>query len=413
MTASQHILLIGAVWPEPASSAGGSRTVQLIDLFLAQGWRVSFASAAGESEHSYDLEKSGVHKYPIELNNSSFDGFIKELAPSVVVFDRFMTEEQFGWRVAEQCPDALRILDTIDLHCLRIARHSALKENRTFTFKDLINDTAKREVAGIYRCDLGLMISEVEVKLLKEQFKMEPALLHYTPFLPDQIRPETRAAWPSLEERSHFVTIGNFLHEPNWDSVRYLKSDIWPLIRKQLPKAELHIYGSYASQKVDQLHNPKEGFLIKGRAERVEEVMMTARICLAPLRFGAGMKGKLLDAMLYGTPSVTTTIGAESMHGDLPWNGAVENDPQRFADAAVSLYNDKSLWEKAQQNGIDLIAKHFSKEEHGKKLIETILNLQTNLKEHRLKNFTGAMLMHHQVMGTKYMALWIEAKNKK
>ena len=147
---SQHILFIGLVWPEPNSSAGGSRTIQLINLFLSKGWKVTFASAASDSEFAINLETLGVQKVNIVLNSDSFDVFLKKIQPSIVVFDKFMIEEQFGWRVEENCPHALRILDTIDLHCLRLARQNALKEDRTFTYSDLTSDVAKREIASIF-----------------------------------------------------------------------------------------------------------------------------------------------------------------------------------------------------------------------------------------------------------------------
>ncbi|MGZ6539728.1 MAG: glycosyltransferase, partial [Bacteroidia bacterium] len=252
----QHILFIGLVWPEPASSAGGSRTMQLIDLFQSQGWKITFASAATDSEYMFDIKRSGVEKVSIELNNESFDAFIKKINPSIVVFDKFMVEEQFGWRVAENCPGALRILDTIDLHCLRIARQQALKEKRIFTGSDLFSDIAKREIASILRCDISLIISEVEMKLLKEHFKVDEKLLYYLPFMLDPVDETTISKWLKYEERANFITIGNFLHEPNWNAVLFLKEEIWPLIRKKIAGAELNIYGAYASQKVNELHKP-------------------------------------------------------------------------------------------------------------------------------------------------------------
>lgn len=408
----QHVLIIGKVWPEPKSSAAGIRTLQLLELFLARGWKVSFASAAGESEYSIDIEGMGIQKFTIQLNDSSFDDFIKAQQPTIVIFDRFTLEEQFGWRVAEFCPDALRIIDTIDLHCLRLARYQVLKEKRVFTVVDLFSDTAKREIASIYRCDLAIMISDYEMEVLQNYFKIEKDLLHYTPFLFDAVSELEIAELPNFSERTNFVTIGNFLHEPNWDTTLYLKQDIWPLIRKQLPKAELHIYGAYPSHKVFQLHNSKEGFLIKGRAESAEKIMRQAKVCLAPLRFGAGIKGKLTDAMQFGTPSVTTDIGAEAMHGNLDWNGFIKNNPQEFADAAVKLYTDEVVWQQAQQNGFKIIADFFSKEKHADNLLQAIISTQNNLNRHRQNNFIGSMLMHHTALGTKYMSMWIEAKNK-
>ena len=413
MTQPQHILIIGTVWPEPNSSAAGSRTLQLIELFQKENWKITFASAASDSEHAFDVQTLGIEKVKIELNSKSFDAFVAKLEPSIVIFDRFMIEEQFGWRVAENAPDALRILDTIDLHCLRQARQAALKEKRKFTNEDLFSDTAKREMASILRCDSSLIISDVEMKLLNDYFKIDSDLLHYIPFLLDKIEEKEKNEWPTFEERAHFITIGNFIHEPNWNAVQYLKEEIWPLIKKQLPTAELHIYGAYASQKVNELNNVKEGFLIKGRAEDAMQVVRKAKICLAPLRFGAGIKGKLVEAMQCGTPSVTTDLGSEGMHGDFEWNGIVANTPQEIADAAVKLYSDKILWQKSQENGVTIINNFYSKEIHGEKLLEQIHNLQKNLKSQRLKNFTGAMLMHHTIASTKYMSKWIEEKGKK
>jgi glycosyl transferase family 1 len=408
----QHILFIGLVWPEPGSSAGGSRTMQLIRLFRSQSWKITFASAAADSEYMSDLEKIGIQRESIELNNESFDTFIKKLQPSIVVFDKFMIEEQFGWRVAENCPDAVRVLDTIDLHCLRIARQEALKEKRTFSYSDLFSDVAKREMASILRSDISLIISDVEMKLLKTQFKIDEALLYYLPFLLEPIDEKTIDAWLKFEERKNFVTIGNFLHEPNWNAVLFLKEEIWPLIRKKLPDAELHIYGAYASQKVNELHKPKEGFYIMGRAADAGEVVSKAKVCLAPLRFGAGIKGKLAEAMQYGTPSVTTDIGAEGMHGNYEWSGIVANTAEEIAEAAIKLYSDKALWTAAQENGIVIINNLYSKETLGKKIIDHILLTQLHLEKHRSENFMGAMLMHHTMAGTKYMSKWIEAKNK-
>ncbi|RTZ03654.1 glycosyltransferase [Flavobacterium sp. GSP6] len=413
MNQVQKLLIIGFVWPEPNSSAAGGRVMELISLFKAQGFSITFASPAQNSDYMVDLQEYEVEKIAIELNNSSFDVFIKELNPGVVLFDRFMMEEQFGWRVAENCPDALRLLDTEDLHCLRLARQKAFKENRSFKTTDLfVEEVAKREIASILRCDLSLMISEFEVELLESTFKIEKALLYYLPFLLEPIVVAEIDKLPFFEKRKDFVFIGNFLHEPNWNAVQYLKETIWPLIKMRLPETVLNIYGAYPSQKVLQLHNKKEGFLILGRTIDAQEVVKEARVVLAPLRFGAGIKGKLLEAMQCGTPSVTTTIGSESMHGDLSWNGNITDDVVDFADVAVQLYQDKTIWLQAQQNGLKIINQRYVKYLFENNFRTKIEFLCANLKEHRLRNFMGAMLQHHTLKSTKYMSRWIEEKNK-
>jgi len=413
INAMQHILIIGSVWPEPNSSAAGQRMMQLIELFRSSGWQLTFASTAAKSEHKVDLETLGVEPVSIEMNSSAFDDFIRGLEPSMVMFDRFMIEEQFGWRVAEQCPDAVRILDTEDLHCLRRARGKALVQGRSFTKTDLLKeDDAKREIASILRCDINLVISEYEMRLLQELFAVEGRLLHYLPFLLDPVDDAVAELWPCFEDRKYFMTIGNFRHAPNMDAVEYLSEHIWPLIRRHLPKAQLHVYGSYPSSRARKLHHPEAGFYIKGRVESAQEVMLKARVCLAPLRFGAGLKGKLIEAMQYGTPSVTTSIGSEGITGGMEWPGIIANTPEKLAAAAVKLYTNQAAWEEAQKAGKCIINKRFAKKEFGPALIHQITKIQQGLEQHRLNNFTGAMLMHHTTASTKYMARWIEAKNR-
>lgn len=403
-----HILIIGTVWPEPGSSAAGSRMLQLIEQFKLNSWEVTFASAAADSEFAIDLNHYDVKKASIQLNHSEFDEFLIQLKPDVVMFDRFMTEEQYGWRVDDCLPDALKILDTEDLHCLRHARLVAHKAGRAFQISDLQNEIAKREIASILRCDLSLVISEFEMHLLTEFFKIDTSLLLYLPFMFDQIS----ADHPSFDQRKDFITIGNFLHEPNWDSILFLKEEIWPQIRKLFPDVKLNIYGAYPSQKVIQLHQPKDGFLIKGRAEAVEPVMQNARVCLAPLRFGAGLKGKLIDAMRNGTPSVTTTIGAEGLNIDNDWCGMIADDAKDIAEQAVRLYTDKDLWDKAQKKGVYIYNKRFDKIYYSDILKQSMARLKTDISHHRLNNFLGQILKHQQHAATKYMSRWIELKNQ-
>ncbi|MDR9410401.1 MAG: glycosyltransferase [Balneolaceae bacterium] len=413
MPNSPTLLIIGKVWPEPKSSAAGSRMVQLIQLFLDAGWQITFSSSASNSEYSFDLDGIGVNEQPIKINDSSFDEFIRDLKPNMVLFDRFMIEEQFGWRVAENCPETIRILDTIDLHSLRIARQNAFKNGEEFHVENLLlEDTAKREIASILRCDLSLIISDAEMKILKEIFEVDESLLFYLPYL---LNFETNSIMkdpPTFDDRNGFISIGNFKHEPNWNAVLWLKEEIWPLIKKQLPEAKFYAYGSYPSKKVFQLSNPKDGFLIKGRASDAFSVISKAKVLLAPLRFGAGLKGKLVDAALSGTPSVTTSIGSEGIELGCKWNGVISNDPEQFANAAVQLYQNKEFWERSQQAGYELLKKRFDLKKFDESLLTKIEEIRMNLESHRRKNFIGSMLRHHTMNSTKFMSRWIEEKNK-
>ncbi|WP_316806364.1 glycosyltransferase family 4 protein [Pedobacter agri] len=405
---TKRLLIIGLVWPEPTSSAAGTRMIQLIDLFLRSGYEITFASAASKSDFSYDFSGIAVTEQEIKLNDGSFNSFLKELNPTMVMFDRFMVEEQYGWRVQQECPDALKILDTEDLHCLRNARQQSDKKQ---TEIDLFSDTAKREIASILRCDLSLIISEVEMKILEETFKIDSSLLYYLPFLENEITADNVKSWNLFEDRADFVFIGNFLHEPNWNTVQVLKTKIWPALRKKLPGVSMNIYGAYPSQKVLQLENKNERFFIRGRAADAQETISKHRILLAPIQFGAGVKGKFIDAMQVGTPSVTTSVGAEAMKGSLDWNGFIEDDLDDFIQKAVLLYNDKAAWISAQQNGVKIINERYSASHFADKFITLIEKL--DLTSHRKQNFIGQILNHHTVQSTKYMSLWIEEKNKR
>jgi glycosyltransferase involved in cell wall biosynthesis len=408
MNDMKKILVIGYVWPEPNSSAAGSHMMSILRLYRQQGWQVEFSTPSQPTEHMIDLSEEGISSQEIKLNCDSFDDYINQLQPDMVMFDRFMMEEQFGWRVEKNCPNALKILDTEDLQCLRHARHQAHKEKRELTQADLHGDIAKREIAAILRCDLSLIISSFEMDLLKNTFKVDASLLHHLPFMVDLANIPTQTK--SFSERSHFMTIGNFRHAPNWDAVLYLQ-EIWPLIRKQIPEAELHIYGAYPPPKATALHNAKTGFLVKGWAKDAFEVMEQSRLCLAPLRFGAGIKGKLLDAMMMQTPSITTSIGSEGMHDQEPWPGIIANDVTEFVAAAVSLYNDQQAWLDAQKKAQVLLSVNYDAEKLGTQLISKITKIEENLSQHRLNNFTGLMLKHHSMASTKYMSQWIAAKN--
>ncbi len=403
-----QVLAIGYVWPEPNSSAAGTYMMSFLKAFLSRGWQVTFASAAARTEHMIDLAELGIDSADIKLNCSSFDDFVAELNPDIVLFDRFMIEEQFGWRVEQNCPNALRLLDTEDLHFLRNARHTAYKEQRELSTADLQSDMAKREISAILRSDMSFIISEVECELLKTQYQVAEQLLYHLPFMLEL----PKAPLPDFTEREHFVSIGNFRHAPNWDSVLWLKQQIWPKIRAQLPNAQLMIYGAYPPPKATQLHAPKEGFNVLGWVKDANLAMRSARVCLAPLRFGAGIKGKLAEAMLNGTPNVTTPIGAEAMAGGLAWSGFVGQQPQEIADYAVKLYQDQNLWLQCRENGFAIVERNFNKALLQQKLLDAIEWQRQNLQAVRQNNFTGAILRHHMHKSTQYMSQWIEAKNR-
>ncbi|MEO9513180.1 MAG: glycosyltransferase [Flavobacteriaceae bacterium] len=407
-------LFIGYIWPEPSTTAAGHRMLQLIHTLKQLGYHIIFSTTAVKSEHSCHLEAIGVESIPIKLNHSSFDVFIENLNPTFVIFDRFMMEEQFGWRVAKFAPQAIRILNTEDLHSLRKSRETCHKKDENHNLEIWKNHPMTlREVTSIYRCDLTLLVSSYELEILQNVLNIPKNLLLLLPFMLEPISHMEIEQWPTFAERNDFICVGNGMHAPNVDSIMALKQIIWPIIKKKLPKAKLQIYGAYLPQKVLEMQNTKEGFYVEGWIEDLEVVMQHARVNLAPLQFGAGIKGKLADAMCNGTPNVTTSIGAEGMAGNLPWNGSVSNTWEGFAEAAVGLHQNKEKWKKAQMNGIAIINSLYNQNIMKKNLMEHLAILQKDIEQHRIQNFIGKLLQQQTLSSTKYMSKWIEAKNKK
>ena len=402
------ILFIGLVWPEPSSSAAGWRILHLVKLFSSLG-QVYFASAASKSAYSAELHTMGVIEDDILLNDSTFDTYIKKLQPDIVVFDRFMVEEQYGWRVAQHCPDAIRILDTEDLHFVRLARQEAFKKG--IETIDYYTSTAKREIASILRSDISLIISEHEMSILIDTFNIPKDKLFYIPFQEEYIGEDVQDLSVKFEDRANYVFIGNFIHEPNFRTVEVLKKEIWPSLRKKNPHAELHVYGAYASEKVLQLNNAKEKFFIMGRADDARKTLAKYRILIAPIPFGAGAKGKFVDAMATGTPSITTSIGAESMQ-DSSWGGFICDDKKEFIEHCDILYKNEQLWNEKQHLGYGIFNSRFANQQYSKELVNKTLVSLKDLKSIRKRNFIGEILLQNQVNATKYMSLWIEAKNK-
>ncbi|NVK32171.1 MAG: glycosyltransferase [Gammaproteobacteria bacterium] len=389
-------LVIGQVWPEPTSSAAGWNLINILQT-LTQHYEVHFTSAAAPSVRQADLSALGMQCHTIALNDSSVDSWLIALNPDIVIFDRFMVEEQFGWRVREACPDALTVLDSEDIHCLRLGRQ-----------KDTAFDhaTALREIAAIYRCDISLIISLHEQRWLQQTFGIPSQKLHYHPLTRTPI-----ANPPSFEAREGFTTIGNFKHPPNADSVRWL-SELWPAIRAKLPEANLYIYGAYADHRAMQLHKPKQGFHIIGPVDDAQAAIAKHRVMLAPLRYGAGLKGKFLDAMATGTPAVTTTIGAEGIAAIEGFPGGIADTDQEMIEAAVRLYRNAEHWQHAQQRAQTLLQTHFSSHQHQTALLSALDQAKSNLSSRRQQDFIGDMLRHQNHGYHKFMSRWIELKNQ-
>lgn len=407
-----RLLLITYVWPEPTSSAAGVRDIALLKHFKDLGWETTCVSPSAPNAFSERIEKElGVATRTFPANDSRFDEFVSGLQPDFAVFDRFVIEEQFGWRVANASPRTVRVVDTQDLHFLRRAREAALKEGRSL--EDIAacriplrTEDSYREIASIYRSDLTLVLSDFERDLLRNEFQVAKELLHLCPFSYPEPEPG-----PPFEERRGFAVIGNFRHPPNADGVRWLKREIWPLVRSELPSAEVHVYGAYPPREFMEMDDPATGFRVRGPARDAIATLARHRVNLAPLRFGAGIKGKIADGWWSATPAVSTPVGSEGMTGGLDFGGAVSRSALEFSRAAIRMHEDADSWSAASRRGLAIHRRLFDERRNGAALAAALLRAREELAARRERNFVGSMLSHHLHRSTEYFSRWIEAKN--
>ena len=412
-TNEKKLLVIGHVWPEPTATAAGQRMFHLLHFFRASGYQIIFGCASVKTIYSEDLKQMDIHEVAIRLNDSGFDDFIRELQPDIVMFDRFITEEQFGWRIAEMIPESLRILNTEDLHSLRYVRRESLENQSEFRLKDWLNaDITKRELASIFRSDISLIISSYEMDVLKKEVNVSDEQLFHLPlFYGKELHPE-KDPLPDYSDRSDFIFIGNGKHKPNIDAIKWLHDSIWPEIRKELPSVSLHIYGAYLPGKILELNSTEDGFLVHGHIENSRTVLKKSRVNLVPLRYGAGLKGKLVEAMNCGTPSAATEIAREGLR-PLGMNLSTgQSDSSLFIEEAIELYRDQSKWLERRASDKQVLERYFNRNQFEAQLERRISEISMDLEGHRQRNYLGSILLHHTAASTKYMSKWIEAKNK-
>jgi glycosyltransferase involved in cell wall biosynthesis len=410
----KKVLIIGKTWLESKSTGAGVRLKNLILEFTKRHYNVTFCSASNKSEYSDDLSIYDVDSKKIELNSSSFNTYIQQLNPDLVIFDRFTTEEQFGWRVRDATPYALTILDTEDLHFLRDARKQLIQKGKyPYSQSDEImtirkNEVTFREIAAIYRCDLSLVISQYEFELL-QKIDVPEKLLFYLPMSVNSI---SQSILPlPFEQRKNFIFFGNFNHAPNLDALQFIYS-IFPELKRLDPSIEIHIYGAYL--KNHQLTKNKNGIYFHGWTEDLHKKIAQARVLFAPLRFGAGLKSKILESMYLGTPIVSTPIGFEGIikNGDYP--GYCSNIDEIWIDKALHLHNDKNEWTKSSKTALSLFDSLCSDYKALNDQFFIRLNdLEKNIETHRASNIIGNILSLEMNKSYKFLSRYIEEKNKR
>lgn len=439
-----NVAFISPVWPERSSSAAGVRTMDLISLFADRCQSLTYISTSDiDNDHARTLQASGIHIHHCPPNRESqITDILKQCRPDIVIFDRFYCEEMFSHHVFKTCSDdALRVIDMQDVHFLRQSRQELSKKafnnnNRSSTTREILRhrpdasyQPCLREIAAVYRSDLTLVCSPVELHMLHHEYGIPMNKMILAPFFVDRQGEHTTMVHDDFASRHNFMMIGNFLHPPNVDSVQWTCEEIWPRITAKLREGSLqgqlpslHVYGAYLPDRIVQkYHDPKNGIHIKGFLPSLSD-MRHYRVCLAALRYGAGLKGKICDAWSHGLVVCTTPIGEEGMNTSYlahdgssnhstTWGGLHTSwTADDIAKDAVRLYSDQALFMQCQQRGFELLDLLYNREKGLDAVYDGIMHAFKEKSERRKKDYIGAILWEQKNRSTEYFSRWIELK---
>jgi GT2 family glycosyltransferase/2-polyprenyl-3-methyl-5-hydroxy-6-metoxy-1,4-benzoquinol methylase/glycosyltransferase involved in cell wall biosynthesis len=343
--ATRRALVLDHCTPTPNLDAGSVTVLNLLLLLREMDFQVTFIPEDNflyMPEYTTALQRAGIevlyapYVTSVEQHLKDYGGRY-DLAflfrPGVV--------ERHVKTIRKLCPQAKVLFHTVDLHFLRMSREAELKSDKA---KQKAAEEMKRhELAAIRAADASIVHSTVELEILR-------------PLLPDAKLPvfplimDIKGTSKTFVERRDIVFIGGYQHTPNVDAVHYFVSEIMPLLRKQLPGVRFYVVGSNPPADIKALAS--EDIIITGFVEDLTSLLDKMRVSVAPLRYGAGIKGKIGTAMSVGLPVVATSLAAEGMSLTCGENICVSDGAEALADAIIKIYQDEALWNRVSQNGL-------------------------------------------------------------
>jgi len=360
-----RVLVIDHRLPTPDRDSGSLRMMELIRAILGRGHHVTFIPDNFFVWPPYlqDLEAIGVEVvHPPEYRFVA--QFLKERGRDfdLAIISRAGIAARHLTTVRRLAPRARIVFDTVDLHFLREERQARLVQDSAL---QSAGASRKRQELRLARsADLTLVVSPIEVDILEQECPgLDVRII-------SNIIPIDGADVPGLEGRRNILFIGGFDHAPNVDAVLYFAREILPRVTACIPDAVFQVIGSYPTPEIQQLAGPN--IQVLGYVADVKPIFDRARVSVAPIRFGAGVKGKVNQSMALGVPVVVTSVAAEGMYLVHEQNAMIADDPESFADAVVRVWNSRELWERVSINGRHNLREHFSVEAAAKPIDEML-----------------------------------------
>ena len=364
-----HALVLDHCTPTPDQDAGSITAINLMRILQGLGLKVTFAPEDNflyMDPYTVDLQRIGVECLYAPYV-TSVEQHLAECGEhyDVVVVFRVLAAERNLAMIRKYCPNAKLIFHTSDLHHLRELREAELAGSDEMRGK--AEQTRERELAIIRAADATIVHSSAEKEMLDAELAREGRASNVFLFAWAIEIPGTQAPF---DRRNGMVFVGGFQHQPNADAVLYFAREIFPLIRQRLPDAVFRIVGSRATPEVLALAG--NGVEVVGFVKDIRMVLDCSRMSVVPLRYGAGIKGKIGTSLSYGLPCVSTSIGAEGMGLAEDDGVLVADEPADFAEAVVRLHQDDMLWDACSRGGLDFVKRNYSLEA-GAETVEGLL----------------------------------------
>lgn len=347
-----HILIIDTTTPEPSRDSGSLRLTAIFKLLCGLGWKVSFLPDDGHADESHVdlLGTLGVQVLRRPWIRDASAWLERHGAGlQAVMLCRCAMADQYLSLVRRHALEARVIFDTVDLHFLREQRAAELSGNAALARQ--AQASRKRELALVEACDTTFVVSPVERDLIAGAAPAAHVELLSNVHIVHGRRHGSAG-------RKGLVFIGGYNHPPNADAMRWMVHDILPRIRRELPDLELHLLGDVPEPARPALEAP--GVIIHGRVRDLRPWMQRCYLSVAPLRYGAGVKGKVNMAMSHGLPVVATPVAAEGMHLTDGHDVLVAEDAEAFTAAVVRLHKDEELWLRLSDAGLENVRRYFS-----------------------------------------------------
>jgi GT2 family glycosyltransferase/glycosyltransferase involved in cell wall biosynthesis len=347
-----RVLIVDAYTPTPDQDSGSLRMLNLMRLLRESGYAVSFLpdNRAHAGCYTEALQALGVEAlYHPFVNDPIAWLRTRGRELDAIILSRHYVAANYVGLARLYAPQARLIFDTVDLHYLREQRAAELDGSAELAQQAA--RTRAQELKLMRECDVSLVVSNVEKELLGRELPQARVEILSNVH-------EVHGCRRGFAERHDLVFIGGFQHPPNIDAVLWFVHEVFPRVRATIPTIKLHVIGSKAPKQILELAH--DGVTVHGYVDDITPYLDGCRLSVAPLRYGAGVKGKVNMAMSYGLPVVATTPAVEGMHVRADEDVLVADMPEQFAAAIARAYGDAALWTKLSANGLANVRQHFS-----------------------------------------------------